>query len=73
MKATRLDASAFQSNNQSYYEAYGENMMKNDLVTKLCNQSPSTLVQEQGEEELYYDFMRLPNRTFEDLGDIKEP
>ncbi|CAD8136647.1 unnamed protein product [Paramecium octaurelia] len=69
MKATQIDASSFEHLNQTYFESQGETMMKNDLVSKLFQQIDD-------DQELYYDFSKLPNRDIRDLEnnkDIKEP
>ncbi|CAD8046743.1 unnamed protein product [Paramecium sonneborni] len=69
MKATQIDASCFENLNQTYFESQGETMMKNDLVSKLFQQIDD-------DQELYYDFSKLPNRDIRDLEnnkDIKEP
>ncbi|CAD8138294.1 unnamed protein product [Paramecium pentaurelia] len=69
MKATSIDASCFENLNQTYFESQGETMMKNDLVSKLFQQIDD-------DQELYYDFSKLPNRDIRDLEnnkDIKEP
>ncbi|CAD8140475.1 unnamed protein product [Paramecium octaurelia] len=69
MKPTQIDASCFENLNQTYFESQGETMMKNDLVSKLFQQIDD-------DEELYYDFSKLPNRDIRDLEnnkDIKEP
>ncbi|CAD8142523.1 unnamed protein product [Paramecium octaurelia] len=69
MKATQIDASCFSNLNQTYFESQGETMMKNDFVSKLFQQIDD-------DQELYYDFGKLPNRDIRDLEsnkEIKEP
>lgn len=66
MKPTKLEASLLQINNPTYYEAYGESLMKNDLVAKLCITLIFMTIVSETEgpnEDLYYDFSKLPNRT----------
>ncbi|CAD8046423.1 unnamed protein product [Paramecium sonneborni] len=69
MKATQIDSQYFQHLNQTYFESQGETMMKNDIVSKLFQQIDD-------DQELYYDFGKLPNRDIRDLEnnkEIKEP